>query len=93
MPVGLFEQPLERLWSPRATDAVVAENPTCTSSFGTSAESIPAQSQEGLNIKHDISLPVSRYILEFVTATDASPKPLFPACGHLTFMTAPCTTT
>jgi FAD/FMN-containing dehydrogenase len=51
-------------------------------------EAIPlAQSQEGLNIKHDIALPVSR-IAAFVAATDAALQRLLPGVrlvnfGHL----------
>ena len=51
-------------------------------------EAIPlAQSIEGLNIKHDISLPVSR-IVGFVSATDAALDKAFPGVrlvnfGHL----------
>ena len=53
------------------TDAVVAENITQANALWHIRESIPlAQAQEGLNIKHDISIPVSR-IAEFCAATDA----------------------
>jgi FAD/FMN-containing dehydrogenase len=51
-------------------------------------ESIPlAQAEEGLNIKHDISLPVSR-IPVFVAETDAALQQRFPGArlvnfGHL----------
>jgi FAD/FMN-containing dehydrogenase len=51
-------------------------------------ESIPlAQVEEGLNIKHDISLPVSR-IPEFVASTDAALQAAVPGVrlidfGHL----------
>lgn len=46
-----------------------------------------AQAAEGKNIKHDISLPVSR-IPEFISATDALLQKAFPGCrmvcfGHL----------
>lgn len=54
-----------------ATDAVVAENLAQAHSLWHVRESIPlAQAQEGLNIKHDISLPVSR-IPTFCAETDA----------------------
>jgi len=53
------------------TDAVVAENLTQAKGLWHIRESITlAQAQEGLNIKHDISIPVSR-IPAFVAETDA----------------------
>ena len=52
-------------------DAVVAENIAQAKQLWHIRESIPlAQAEEGLNIKHDISVAVSR-IPEFVAATDA----------------------
>ena len=52
-------------------DAVVAENIAQARQLWHIRESIPlAQAEEGLNIKHDISIPVSR-IPEFVAVTDA----------------------
>ena len=52
-------------------DAVVAENLAQAHQLWHVRESIPlAQAKEGLNIKHDISIAVSR-IPEFVAATDA----------------------
>ncbi|MDR2853283.1 MAG: FAD-binding oxidoreductase [Burkholderiaceae bacterium] len=54
-----------------ATDAVVAESLTQAAQLWAVRESIPlAQASEGLNIKHDISLPVSR-IPAFVAETGA----------------------
>jgi FAD/FMN-containing dehydrogenase len=53
------------------TDAVVAENLTQAHQLWHIRENIPlAQAEEGLNIKHDISIPVSR-IPAFVAETDA----------------------
>ena len=53
------------------TDAVVAENLTQAHQLWHVRESIPlAQAEEGLNIKHDISIAVSR-IPTFVAETDA----------------------
>lgn len=53
------------------TDAVVAENIAQARALWHIRESIPlAQAEEGLNIKHDISIPVSR-IPAFVEETDA----------------------
>jgi FAD/FMN-containing dehydrogenase len=54
------------------TDAVIAENLSQAHALWHIRESIPlAQAQEGLNIKHDISLPVSR-IAEFCALTDVA---------------------
>jgi FAD/FMN-containing dehydrogenase len=69
-------------------DAVVAENMTQAKQLWHIRESIPlAQAQEGLNIKHDISIPVSS-IPEFVRVTDAKLIAAFPGIrlvnyGHL----------
>jgi FAD/FMN-containing dehydrogenase len=69
-------------------DAVVAENMTQAKQLWHIRESIPlAQAQEGLNIKHDISIPVSS-IPEFVRVTDAKLAIDFPGIrlvnyGHL----------
>ena len=53
------------------SDAVVAESLAQAKALWHIRESIPlAQAEEGLNIKHDISLPVSR-IPAFVAETDA----------------------
>ena len=65
---GLLEAALEQGC---VTDAVVAENLTQARSLWHIRESITlAQVEEGLNIKHDISIPVSR-IPDFVAETDA----------------------
>jgi FAD/FMN-containing dehydrogenase len=54
-----------------ATDAVVAEHIAQARALWSVREHIPlAQAQEGLNIKHDISIPVSR-IPAFCAETDA----------------------
>ena len=69
-------------------DAVVAESITQAQALWHVRESIPlAQAQEGLNIKHDISIAVSR-IPEFVRLTDAQLEQAFPGVrlvnyGHL----------
>ena len=69
-------------------DAVVAENLTQASQLWQIRESIPlAQALEGLNIKHDISIEVSR-IPEFVRVTDALLEQAIPGVrlvnfGHL----------
>ena len=65
---GLLEAALE---DGCVTDAVVAENIAQARQLWHMRESIPlAQAEEGLNIKHDISLPVSR-IAQFCRETDA----------------------
>ena len=69
-------------------DAAVAESQSQSKAMWHLRESIPlAQSQEGLNIKHDIALPVSA-IPAFVEATDAALAAAFPGgrmvdFGHL----------
>jgi FAD/FMN-containing dehydrogenase len=67
-----FEQLLEiALDEGCVSDAVVAENLAQAHQLWHIRESIPlAQAEEGLNIKHDISIAVSR-IPEFVAQTDA----------------------
>ncbi|WP_374665042.1 FAD-binding oxidoreductase [Ramlibacter sp.] len=69
---GRFEALLEAaLEAGCATDAVVAENLSQAHQLWHIRESIPlAQAEEGLNIKHDISVPVSR-IPAYCEATDA----------------------
>jgi len=70
------------------SDAVVAENLAQAHQLWHIRESIPlAQAEEGLNIKHDISIAVSR-IPEFVEATDALLQQALPGVrlvnfGHL----------
>ena len=71
-----------------ASDAVVAESLAQSRALWHVRESIPlAQVQEGLNIKHDISLPVSA-IPDFVEHTDAALQARHPGVrlvnfGHL----------
>ena len=70
------------------TDAVIAESMAQARALWHIRESIPlAQAQEGLNIKHDISIAVSR-IPEFVAKADAALAQAFPGIrlvnyGHL----------
>ena len=70
------------------TDAVVAENLAQARQLWHIRESIPlAQAEEGVNIKHDISIAVSR-IPEFVDVTDALLTAALPGVrlvnfGHL----------
>ena len=78
----------EALQSGCVLDAVVAENISQARALWHIRESIPlAQAQEGLNIKHDISIAVSR-IPDFVRETDAAIQAAFPGArmvnyGHL----------
>jgi len=85
----LFEGLLEAAFEAEViTDAAVAETLEQSHAMWHLRESIPlAQAEEGLNIKHDISLPVSR-IPEFVAATDAALSQRWPGLrlvdfGHL----------
>jgi FAD/FMN-containing dehydrogenase len=70
------------------SNTVIAENLQQAKALWHVRESIPlAQAEEGLNIKHDISIPVSR-IPEFVVATDALLQKHIPGVrlvnfGHL----------
>ena len=69
-------------------DAAVASSQQQSQAMWHLRESIPlAQSQEGLNIKHDIALPISR-IAAFVAQTDAALEQAFAGVrlvnfGHL----------
>ena len=82
---ALMETALEKGW---VTDAVVAESLAQANGLWQIRESIPlAQATEGLNIKHDISVPVSR-IPQFVAETDALLQAKIPGIrlvnfGHL----------
>jgi FAD/FMN-containing dehydrogenase len=84
-----FERLLEAALEQRhVSDAVVAESLAQARGLWHIRESIPlAQAQEGLNIKHDISLPVSR-IPAFCAETDALLRRAIPGVrlvnfGHL----------
>ena len=86
---ALFERLLEAaLENGCVNDAVVAESLAQARQLWHVRESIPlAQAEEGLNIKHDISVPVSR-IPEFVRDTDALLQKEIPGVrlvnfGHL----------
>ncbi|HYF19992.1 MAG TPA: FAD-binding oxidoreductase, partial [Ramlibacter sp.] len=69
---GQFEALLEAAMEQGVvTDAVVAENLSQAHNLWHCRESIPlAQAEEGLNIKHDISIPISR-IAAYCAETDA----------------------
>ncbi len=86
---GLFESLLEQaLEQGLITDAAVAESLDQSNAMWHLRESIPlAQVEEGANIKHDISLAVSR-IPTYVAETDAALARAFPGIrlvnfGHL----------
>jgi len=67
------------------TDAVVAESMAQAKALWHIRESIPlAQAQEGLNIKHDISINVSR-IPAFVAETNALLLEKFPGARLVTY--------
>lgn len=75
----------EALARGEAIDALVAHNLAHSREFWHLREAIPlAQSAEGLNIKHDISLPVSR-IPAFVDATDRALQRVSPGARMVTF--------
>jgi len=82
---ALMEAAMENGW---VTDAVVAESLARAKSLWQIRETIPlAQVDEGLNIKHDISVPVS-LIPQFVAETDALLQAKIPGIrlvnfGHL----------
>jgi FAD/FMN-containing dehydrogenase len=81
-----FERLLETaLQDGCATDAIVAENLTQAQQLWHVREAIPlAQAEEGLNIKHDISVPVSR-IPAFCEATDAQLRAAIPGVRLVNF--------
>ena len=82
---GLMETAMDKGW---VTDAVVTESLAQAQVLWQIRETIPlAQADEGLNIKHDISVPVSR-IPQFVAETDALLQTKIPGIrlvnfGHL----------
>lgn len=66
-------------------DAAVASSIAQSKSLWNLREHIPlAQAEEGKNIKHDISVPISR-IGEFIRATDVLLQARFPGCRMVTF--------
>ena len=86
---ALFESLLESAMEQGCvTDAIVAENLSQAQNLWHMRESISlAQAEEGLNIKHDISLPISA-IADFVAQTNAALAAAIPGVrivnfGHL----------
>ncbi|GAA4016465.1 FAD-binding oxidoreductase [Actimicrobium antarcticum] len=66
-------------------DAVVASSMAQSKGLWNLREHIPlAQADEGKNIKHDVSVPIS-LIGEFITRTDALLAAQFPGCRLVTF--------
>jgi FAD/FMN-containing dehydrogenase len=66
-------------------DAAVASSLAQSQALWSLREHIPlAQAEEGKNIKHDISVPISR-IGDFIRITDAQLARDFPACHMVTF--------
>jgi FAD/FMN-containing dehydrogenase len=87
--VGLLERSIAAaLERDIITDAVVASSVAQSAGLWQLREHIPlAQAKAGKNIKHDISLPVSR-IADFIAATGPQLEAAFPGCqlvcfGHL----------
>ncbi|HEY9109687.1 MAG TPA: FAD-binding oxidoreductase [Roseateles sp.] len=79
---GLLEAAVER---GMVQDAAIAQNIQQAKAFWHLRESIPlAQAQAGLNIKHDISLPVSA-IPGFVTDMDAALASYIPGIAVINF--------
>ncbi|MFG6413431.1 FAD-binding oxidoreductase [Roseateles sp. DC23W] len=83
---GVFEGLLEAAFERGAVqDAAIAQNLQQAKSFWHLRESIPlAQAQAGLNIKHDISLPVSA-IPGFVAEMDATLAAYLPGIDVIDF--------
>ncbi|HEY0953956.1 MAG TPA: FAD-binding oxidoreductase [Roseateles sp.] len=83
---GVFEGLLETAFDRGAVqDAAIAQNIQQAKAFWHLRESIPlAQAQAGLNIKHDISLPVSA-IPGFVTEMDALLEAYMPGIAVIDF--------
>jgi FAD/FMN-containing dehydrogenase len=66
-------------------DAIVAASIAQSKALWSLREHIPlAQAEEGKNIKHDVSVPISR-IGDFIAATDALLQQQFAGCRMVTF--------
>ncbi|MFC5427259.1 FAD-binding oxidoreductase [Paraburkholderia denitrificans] len=83
---ALFERLMEAaLEHGVVEDAVVAESLAQSLAFWNLREHIPlAQAQEGLNVKHDIGVPISR-IGQFIEETDADIARVVPGARMVTF--------
>jgi FAD/FMN-containing dehydrogenase len=68
-----------------AVDVVVTQNELQARTLWQLREAIPlAQGVEGLNIKHDIGVPLSS-LADFVAAADAALEAVVPGARHITF--------
>ncbi len=68
-----------------AVDVIVASNELQARTLWQLREAIPlAQGVEGLNIKHDIGVPLSS-LADFVAAADAALEAVVPGARHITF--------
>jgi len=68
-----------------AVDVVVTQNELQARTLWQLREAIPlAQGVEGLNIKHDIGVPLSA-LADFVAAADAALEAIVPGARHITF--------
>lgn len=66
-------------------DAAIASSIAQSKALWNLREHIPlAQAEEGKNIKHDVSVPISR-IADFIRETDALLQQAFPSCRMVTF--------
>ncbi len=83
---GLFEQLMGSAFEQGLVqDAVVAENLAQSRAFWHLREHIPlAQAEEGLNIKHDIAVPISQ-IADFIERTDVLIAQHAPGARMVTF--------
>ncbi|GAB3630638.1 hydroxyacid dehydrogenase [Pandoraea terrae] len=82
----LFERLMETAFARGIVeDAVVAQNLQQSQALWHLRESIPlAQAEAGLNIKHDIAVPVSR-VADFIDATDPIVQRIAPGARMVTF--------
>ncbi|WP_323120896.1 FAD-binding oxidoreductase [Burkholderia alba] len=83
---ALFEKMMEDAFEAGlVVDAVVAENLAQSRAFWDLREHIPlAQADEGLNIKHDIAVPISS-VARFIEETDAAIQQTAPGARMVTF--------
>lgn len=84
--MGLLESVIgSALENDTIQDAVVASSIAQSKALWNLREHIPlAQAAEGKNIKHDISVPISR-IGDFIRETDVLLQQAFPGCRMVTF--------
>jgi FAD/FMN-containing dehydrogenase len=76
---------LEATEAGELTDVVVAQNESQARTMWSLREAIPlAQGAEGLNVKHDVGVPLSS-LAAFVDAADAALATVAPGARHITF--------